>query len=450
MADNPVALLEQLNRGARSALDMAAASGVSRPTVARQLQSLVRQRVVLVMGAARSARYARRRLLPELGADHWPIYRVDAQGLPQPWGALYLLMADQYFVELHPDAAVTRAPQGLSDGLPYFLQDQRPAGFMGRNVPQRYPELNLPQRVVDWTDIHYLRYLTQQGWDAVSDLIVGEAALNHFLAREVHAVSAQARLMHYAEQADIVTAGGLPGSSAHGEHPKFVCAVKQNDVIQQRLVKFSPPRHTDVGQRWSDLLVAEHHAHVLLREAGFAALFKVHVQGERTYLEMPRFDRVGARGRRGVTSLFAIDTALYGQLDDWIAAAQRLHRARKLSADDLRRVQFLSAFGELIANTDRHFGNLALFDDYSGMFTLAPSYDMLPMLFAPQHDQVLAREFVPPPPSAATLPVWRDAHALARRYWRELSVDPRLSAGFQKIGADCLAALDRQLAKLHL
>jgi len=40
-----------------------------------------------------------------------------------------------------------RAWGGLTAGLPYFLQDQRPAGFLGRAVPQRYPGFDLPQRV---------------------------------------------------------------------------------------------------------------------------------------------------------------------------------------------------------------------------------------------------------------------------------------------------------------
>ena len=68
--------------------------------------------------------------------------------------------------------------RGVTDGLPYFLQDQRPAGFLGRGVPQRFPELALPQRVTDWSDDHYLRYLTQRGSDSVSDLVLGDAALD--------------------------------------------------------------------------------------------------------------------------------------------------------------------------------------------------------------------------------------------------------------------------------
>ena len=57
---------------------------------------------------------------------------------------------------------------------------------------------------------------------------------------------------------------------------------------------------------------------------------------------------------------------------------------RLLSAEDAERIALLEAFAMLIANTDRHFGNVTLFDRYEGPFELAPAYDLLPMLFAPQ------------------------------------------------------------------
>ena len=49
--------------------------------------------------------------------------------------------------------------------------------------------------------------------------------------------------------------GGLPGSSAHGEHPKFV-ALLDGEPPHQVLVKFSPSMTSRVGERWADLLVA--------------------------------------------------------------------------------------------------------------------------------------------------------------------------------------------------
>jgi hypothetical protein len=430
--DHAALLLAQLARGPRRANELAAALGVSRPTVTRALVRLLQSQQALTLGAARATSYARIEVPLGMDSGQWPVHRIDVDGRVHPLGTLFSLAAGQYWCDID---------RRLHDGLPYYLQDQRPAGFLGRNVPRRHPQLQLPQRVADWTDAHYLRYLTQEGWDAVGDLVVGEAALDRFLASTPLPVSASERSVRYAALAAQVTAGELPGSSAQGEQPKFA-AIVADDGLRHCLVKFSPPRATALGQRWSDLLVAEHLAHRLLSADGIAASeSELLLTDERAYLEVRRFDRVGPRGRRGVTSLAAIDVALYGRLDAWPAAAQRLERAGRLGGTDLRTIRLLGAFAEMIANTDRHFGNLSFFDDYSGRFVLAPVYDMLPMLFAPQDDQLVERDFAPPPPTAATVSVHDEALELARRYWRALCEDQRISSGFRQICVECGARL---------
>lgn len=417
------ALLHELGRGDSTAVVLAAHLGVSRPTLTRALAPLVRDGQVLSVGAARSTRYARVRA-------QWPVYRVGADGEVAEFGMLRALAAGQYHL------------RQLTDALPYFLRDQQPGGFLGRLVPLRQPELGLPTRVADWSDDHYLRWLTEAGADTVGDLVVGEAALNRCLAQRAAVVQPAERLARYAKLADEVLAGGDPGPLLPGAHPKFSVALAQGGGVQHCLVKFSPQRATPLGQRWSDLLVAEHLAHVCLRRAGISACeSQVLTGGARTYLEVRRFDRVGERGRRGVTSLRAIDAADYGRMDDWILAAQRLVRDGRLGDEDLRQVRFLSAFGALIGNTNRHFGNLAFFDDYQGPLRLAPAYDMAPTLFAPQDEELVAADFVAPSGSAATVAVWPAALQLAREYWRALSADLRLSGPFRRQCAQCLRAL---------
>ena len=64
-----------------------------------------------------------------------------------------------------PATQIPFARGGVTEGIPYFLQDQRRDGFLGRAVPLRYPELGLPQRVIDWKAEHYLQYLTRRGAD---------------------------------------------------------------------------------------------------------------------------------------------------------------------------------------------------------------------------------------------------------------------------------------------
>jgi len=433
-------LLRLLGEGATTGPALVEALGISQPSLSRLLKPLTQENRVLRIGSTRGARYALRREVPGTGST-WPLYRIDAAGTTHALGTLYALAAQQYYFER--SATASFPPSGLSDGLPYFLQDQRPAGFTGRGVPARYPELGLPQRVIDWTDDHYLSYFTRHGSDAVSDLILGEAALTEHLSQLRHRVPIENRQQEFPRLQDAAMKGGLPGSSAHGEHPKFPALVSDEGGARHVLVKFSPPRASPIGQRWSDLLIAEHLAHVTLLSAGVSACqSRIHSFGDRAYLEVDRFDRAGIDGRIGVTSLYAIDLHHYGRLDHWIAAAARLHADNRIDSFALEQVRLVATFGALIGNTDRHFGNLAFHDAYNGVFTLTPVYDMLPMLFAPEHNQIVPRVFSPPDPTADTLPSYATARRLAEQYWQLVASDSRISEEFRGISASCLAALE--------
>ncbi len=180
-----------------------------------------------------------------------------------------------------------------------------------------------------------------------------------------------------------------------------------------------------------------------MRRGVSGAVSRIFQFSDRTYLEVDRFESGGGSwGGIGVTSLMAIDTRLSGELDDWITAAGRLHRERRIDVQTLDQIRLISTFADLIANTDKHFGNLAFYDRYDGRFRLTPVYDMLPMLFAPVHDQLVARIYTPPDPSSDTLNVWGHARALAEGYWRELAGEARISAEFRGISAACLQTLE--------
>jgi len=433
---DPVAA--KLRQGPARAAELTRALGISQPALSRAMQSLLREGRAVKIGAARSAMYGLLRAVPGAGST-WPVYQVDDRGAIHERGRILALERNHYFAD-----CVHSQLRGMTEDIPYFLQDQRPEGFMGRAIPGTYPELALPPRVIDWTDDHYLTYLTRRGYDCVSDLVVGAEALTAYLSslRARRPVLAANRSNEYPTLATIAMAGGSPGSSAHGEHPKFTALLDEGNTRSHVIVKFSPPRTTPVGQRWADLLVAEHIAHEHLSSNGFAASrSSVFDLGGRTFLEVERFDRVGDEGRRGVVSLFALDASRYGHLDRWSKAAERLRQDELLSIDDVERIRMLEAFAMLIANTDRHFGNLAVFDRYEGSFDLAPVYDMLPMLFAPQSDQIVERDFDPPDPTPDTLSVWSRARTLAEAYWELLCRDVRISGDFRALSGQSLAAL---------
>jgi hypothetical protein len=444
--DRSSQLVARLERGVASSAELEAALGVSQTVASRVLRELAREGRIVRLGATRGARYGLLRPIGAIGSQ-WELRRIDEAGNVKSMGRFYALAAGEYWFV--PAVGSHSAWGGVTEGIPYFLQDQRPGGFLGRAVPNRYPELGLPQRVIDWNDDHYLQYLTQRGADTVGDLILGDSSFNDYveLQKQRAPIALEDRATEFPRLARQVMAGGLPGSSAHGEHPKFTALLRRGEQYRHALVKFSPPVNTVVGQRWSDLLVAEHLAHEVLNESGIqAARSEIHSFERVTFLETTRFDRNGLNGRVGVTSLLSIDTTQYGILDNWIASAVRLHRDQRIDAQTLERVRLIHTFGGLIANTDRHFGNIAMFDRYDGRFTLAPVYDMLPMLFAPQSDQIIARVFEPADPSAETMSVYRRARTLAEQFWGRLSADARVSEEFRGIAATCagtLAALPR-------
>jgi DNA-binding transcriptional ArsR family regulator len=437
-------LLNTLARGPAAARDLTHTLNVHQSTLSRTLRPLERAgRVVRVLGRTRGARYGLARNVGAVGSS-WPLYAIDSDGSPRELGTV-LSIAPHHIAVRDGPARI----KVLTEGIPYFLQDARPEGFLGRAIPAAYPELNLPARVQDWTDDQFITYLTQRGSDSVGNLIAGAASLDRYLSgtQRPRVVSADQRPAEYPVLAREAMVGAPPGSSAHGEQPKFSARIVQGAVTTHVLVKFSPPRDTSIGLRWGDLLIAEFVASQVLSEQGVdAARSEIFEFGGRVFLESERFDRIGAEGRRGAVSLYSVDVAFYGMLDRWSLCAQRLHADQLLSAQDFEKIALVDCFGSLIANTDRHFGNITLFDHYEGPFELAPIYDMLPMLFAPQEGQLVERPFEPPGPAAATLSVWQRGRDIAEIYWVRLCEESRLSDDFRRRCGCCLDAV-RQLRR---
>lgn len=431
-------LLPALASGARTSAELQARLHVSQPTISRLLRAAGPS--VLVIGRGRASTYARRRALSELG-DDLPLYRVDPGGSVHRFGHLYPLVAGEYACAFAGQVAV------LHPGLPWFLQDMRPQGFMGRAFAQHFAApLNLPARLPDWGDDAYLTAMALYGDDLAGNLIVGDRSLERFYQRALtdDALPEGSRQAAYPRLAEAFL-DEQPGSSAGGEQPKFTArlttlAGEDRAVI----VKFGPTGADAAARRWRDLLRAEHVALVLLQEAGVpAAVSQLVEAGGRLFLEVERFDRVGVRGRRGLLSLAALDDHHFGRRGSWSDVAQRLQQRRMISSAEARTIRLLDVFGALIANSDRHFGNLSLFaDDFT--YALAPAYDMLPMAYRPT-DQGEVRPYVfrSPLPTAASADVWDEALGLAQDYWCRLAAGEELSPDFRQMALDNAGQLQR-------
>ena len=144
----------------------------------------------------------------------------------------------------------------------------------------------------------------------------------------------------------------------------------------------------------------------------------------------------GLPGRIGMVSLQVYNAQYVGDIDNWAATALRLQERGLITAADAQHLRLLEPYGQLIANTNRHYGNISFVlqgDDWA----LSPTYDMLPMLYMPLHSEIVPRDFAGalPQPSAATLAVWPLAQQLAGEFWRKAAQDVRISPGFRAIAA---------------
>ena len=428
-----VALVIQALRargGVATSLELQTQLGLSQPTVSRALASLMASGEVRSLGAARSRRYLLPRTVDGVGRDV-PIMRVDERGVVAPFGRMVPLPGGRCWVDEADGVSQ------LHDGLPWFLNDMRPQGFMGRTFAAAHPELQLAADPRRWSDDDALKAMVMFGDDLPGNLIVGEQAFEryHSLAQNASRV---ASWQDYPALADAAMQGGLPGSSAGGEQPKF-CTINSGCHV---LVKFSPASDTAVSQRMRDLLVCEHLALQTLGQAMHpAATTQIFQAAGRVFLESERFDRT-PQGRIGMVSLEVYDSEYIGKADNWAATANRMAESRLLTAADAAELCFLEAFGLLIANTDRHYGNISLLlkdDDWY----LSPTYDMLPMLYAPINGELVERRFADRPlyPTASTLTEWPAAKALAATFWRIAAKHALISDDFRAIAAQNLQSL---------
>jgi hypothetical protein len=434
LADTLIATLRRHNGHATSP-ELQAQLGVSQPTVSRLLAPLLASGQVVKVGAARAQRYLLPRDVPGVGRQVL-IHQVLASGELQNFGTLYPLSGGGFWMD---EADKAHGRSEFHPSLPWFLMDTRPQGFLGRAFAQAHAELALPSHLAHWSDDHILLALVHAGEDLPGNLLIGSASLDRYLALPLSRSAAPAvsdPVQDYPRLALQALGSAAPGSGAGGEQPKF-CAVTDGVPV---LVKFSPAGNGPADQRWRDLLVCEALALQTLQAAGIAAAQTDIVQaGGRVFLQSRRFDR-SAQGRVGMVSLEMYDAHYIGIGSkigpNWAATAMQTGRAgaESLSAADIQTLCLLDAFGALIANTNRHHGNVSLLL-HQHRWQLAPAYDMLPMFYAPVAGEVVARDWSSHllRTNAHTLGVWPQARAMALLFWESAAADARISDAFREV-----------------
>jgi len=425
----PLSIKEYLERGPSTSKEIQAATGLSQSSAARQLRGMGDSVIHLQKG--RSIRYAT--TCNAFGSsDKLPLSMVDADGNTVLIAYIRPLSNGGFFMEPVtdiPPLLLGEKKDGLYDDLPYFLFDLRPQGFLGRQIAQEIASKcdDFPTDPRHWNTNHIGRYLISNGDDLPGNFKFGEQALLRVRCKPV-IISDE----DYPALADYVMSGGIPGSSAGGEQPKFTAF--NGNRASHVIVKFSPQGDNDLAKRWRDILITEYHAAKIIHKRLFpvAEIRLIEMSG-RLFLETRRFDRSGEYGRKPMISLQSIDAEFTGIGSNWPQVVNAVFRKKMISEQDALNAESLWYFGRLINNTDMHLGNLSLSIERES-FRLLPLYDMCSMGFAPKSGgEVQPFTFVPPEPKSTNISkdLIKTVKKIARDFWESLASDERISNEFK-------------------
>ena len=412
------------------ARDLPVKLGISQPSFSRLAQNTEN---VVSYGAKLDKRYTV--MEPKFGMNRIAIYQINNEGMISNFGVLVPVRRGRYVFE------PMRGSNTIFDGIPWFIDCLRPQGFLGRRFPLQNPDLGLPESIADWSDTDVLKALCSRGEDLPGNLIIGADSVARYLQTKK---PTSVQRSDYPELSIQALAGGIPASSAGGEQPKFTCFDGQKYLI----VKFSPViSQSLISLRWADLLVCEGIANQVLSGAQIPAAKTVLIsEGGRYFLESERFDRT-ANGRLALIPLASIDMEFVGCLNGWGRCVTELHKRKKVSDETRNTVLVLEMFGKMIGNSDMHFGNLSFHPDKDyKSFSLAPIYDMVPMLFAPTAQGEIAEKTLKlPTPTPDNIEIWLATIGIAKQFWETVAISDLVSAGFREIAARCLTSIEESI-----
>ncbi len=411
---------------------------------------------LLVTGKGRATRYAARRVIGGLSRDI-PIYEVQPTGETRTLGTLTPIWPDDGFW-FTPHLAGLEALGGHSSGLPWFLTDMVPSGFVGTLLADHVAVTGgVPRALNSWTSSDALRYLAQRAHNAPGNLVVGDGAFRSFLSDRPRPVATDGCERVYRKRVKELPDSLALGAPIGGAQPKFLA--DRTDVGVSAIVKFSPRSSSESATRAADLLVCEHLALETL--AGFegaprVARSELMERKGQTFLEVERFDRAPTvNGRHGVLSLRAALAAraagkTTARLDaspvaletlGWAGAASELERAGLISRESAEAMCWLDCFGSLIAKRDRDIDGLGLYHEGLQITGLCPAYGLRPSAYEPRQGAMVEVRFAPPLPRASQTPQWLPARDAAEKFWRRAAGERRLSKDFRQIAKHNAAAV---------
>lgn len=166
--------------GATRSRDLLDHFKISRPTLSRRIKNSGGS--IVVIGKTTSTAYAAHdTTIAELS-----LYTIDeARYNPLHLGTLIPLAQGQWFIRRALNQAalfVGDFKDGLYPGLPWFLDDLRPSGFLGRAFAKSMAQLfGYDTNPENWTDAATTHVLSLYGTNLQGNFIIGEQALDKVL-----------------------------------------------------------------------------------------------------------------------------------------------------------------------------------------------------------------------------------------------------------------------------
>lgn len=186
-------LRTHLRAGPQSAKYLMGKLKVSQPTISRMLTTLAEELTLLRDG--RTVLYALKD--ESRGMADTPVYQVDAQGKLSTWGML---------ISVHPEGFVMQQTDGVAmyhEGLPWWLLDALPQGFVGQTYAQTHGKaMGLPAKLAKWQPLHHWQALCAHHLDGLGHVLLGDEARSYFLNHwPTKPIAASQVIAHYAHSA---------------------------------------------------------------------------------------------------------------------------------------------------------------------------------------------------------------------------------------------------------
>src|SRR5471030_2179922 len=167
-------LTDLLRQGSLTAKEIMSRLGISQATLSRRVAEIGNVRKI---GRGKSTRYVLQRDVD--GQSEFPLYQINEIG--------HAVLIGMLFSVWPAESCALETSQGrcvLFDGLPWFITDMRPQGFLGRVWGRDISEiLGLPTDITLWTESQTLKALNWTGVDAVGNVIVGQIAYQKWVSK---------------------------------------------------------------------------------------------------------------------------------------------------------------------------------------------------------------------------------------------------------------------------